>query len=221
MLIHFLWVAHIAVLGYWLGSELVINSTYRHVSLARDMPFEARNRLMDHVMDVDQHVRYALLLQLILGFALLFLMGLLPGGKTGAWCTMVAGTAWFVLVEVTHHKRNSELGMRLAAIDRGVRYFVMLALSGFAISTLAGVWTLPAWLAWKLLGFVGVMACGVGIRLVLIRYFSVWAEIAREGSTEDRERQVRALYQRATSVLVLLWIFIAWVVWLSVFKPAL
>jgi hypothetical protein len=29
MLIQILLVAHIAVLGYWLGSKLVINSTYR------------------------------------------------------------------------------------------------------------------------------------------------------------------------------------------------
>ena len=68
MIAHTLLVFHIAVLGYWLGSELVINSTYRHVAWAADMPFEQRDRLMDHVMDADQHVRYALLLQLMLGF---------------------------------------------------------------------------------------------------------------------------------------------------------
>lgn len=60
-----LWILvfHIAVLGYWLGSELVINSTYRYVSYSRNMPFDERQRLMDHVMVVDQHVRYALVLQ--------------------------------------------------------------------------------------------------------------------------------------------------------------
>ena len=48
--------AHIVVLGYWLGSELVINSTYRLVSFADDMSFAERDRLMNHVMHVDQHV---------------------------------------------------------------------------------------------------------------------------------------------------------------------
>ena len=56
-------VAHIVVLGYWLGADLVINSTYRYVSWSHGMPFAERSRLMDHVMHVDQHVRYALVLQ--------------------------------------------------------------------------------------------------------------------------------------------------------------
>ena len=47
MLLHVLLVIHIVVLGYWLGAELVINSTYRYVSYGSDMPFavyRAQNR---------------------------------------------------------------------------------------------------------------------------------------------------------------------------------
>ena len=43
MLLTVLLVAHIAVLGYWLGSELVINSTYRYVSYGRHVPFAERS----------------------------------------------------------------------------------------------------------------------------------------------------------------------------------
>ena len=74
-------VAHIAVLGYWLGSELVINATYRYVSCADAMPFAERDRLMEHVMHVDQHVRYALVLQAALGTALAVTYGYIPGGR--------------------------------------------------------------------------------------------------------------------------------------------
>ena len=63
-------VAHIAVLGYWLGSEFVINSGYRYVCRAATLPFIERNKLMDHVLDVDQHVRYAFILQIGLGTSL-------------------------------------------------------------------------------------------------------------------------------------------------------
>ena len=80
MLVQALLVAHIAVLGYWLGAELVINSTYRYVSWSGAMPFPERDRLMQHVMDVDQHVRYALILQAGLGAALAALLGHVPGG---------------------------------------------------------------------------------------------------------------------------------------------
>ena len=54
MTVTWILVAHIAVLGYWLGSELVINSTYRYVSYSGEMPFGERQRLMEHVMHVDQ-----------------------------------------------------------------------------------------------------------------------------------------------------------------------
>ena len=69
------------MLGYWLGAELVINSTYRYVSWAATMPFAERDRLMEHVMDVDQHVRYALVLQAGLGVALVSLARLRAGRR--------------------------------------------------------------------------------------------------------------------------------------------
>ncbi|GJQ54201.1 MAG: hypothetical protein HKUEN07_07700 [Rhodocyclaceae bacterium] len=67
MLIHAVLVAHIIVVGYWLGSDLVINSTFRYVSRTASLPVAERDRLLDHVLDVDQHVRYALVPQLWLG----------------------------------------------------------------------------------------------------------------------------------------------------------
>jgi hypothetical protein len=219
VLVKFLLVAHIAVLGYWLGSELVINSTYRYVSWSAGMPFAERNRLMDHVMDVDQHVRYALVLQAGLGTILAALFGYLPGGSTMAWVAFMAMAAWLVLVELTHRRRSSEPGRRLAAVDRGVRYaaiVVLLALAGLA---LAGHGTLPTWLAWKLAAFAGVIASGLGIRFALMAFYRTWTEIAREGSSLEREQLIRRTYVQATSVLGLLWMFIAAIVALSILKP--
>lgn len=84
MLEQVLLVIHIAVLGYWLGAELVINSTFRYVCYETSVPFTKRSRLMNHVMRVDQHVRYALILQATLGTALAALQGIIPGGETVA-----------------------------------------------------------------------------------------------------------------------------------------
>lgn len=219
MLVKFLLVAHIAVLGYWLGSELVINSTYRYVSWSAGMPFTERNRLMDHVMDVDQHVRYALVLQAGLGTMLAALFGYLPGGAMLAGIALVAMAGWLALVELTHRRRNGEPGRRLAAMDRGLRYaaiVVLLALAGLAI---AGQGAMPAWLAWKLAAFAGVIACGLGIRFALMAFYRTWTEIAREGSSDEREQVIRRTYVQATSVLGLLWVFIAAIVALSILKP--
>lgn len=212
-------VAHIAVVGYWLGSELVINSTYRYVIRAASLPFAERDRLMDHVMDVDQHVRYALVLQAALGTALAALSGLVPGGQVLAWVSLGVGAGWLAFVEAIHRRRGSPAGATLAAIDRGSRYVLMALLIGIAAGLVGRGWELPVWLRWKLVAFAGVMACGVGIRLSLIGHFRTWAEMRAHGSTPEREAIVWRLYVRATSILVLLWALIGVAVALSVAKP--
>lgn len=219
MLIAWLIVAHIAVLGYWLGSELVINSTYRYVSYADDMPFAARDRLMDHVMVVDQHVRYALVLQAGLGFTIAALYGYVPGGERTAWCAAIVAIFWLAFVEAVHRSRGRSLGKRLAAVDRGMRYVLMAALVAIAVSVIGSQWPMPGWLRLKLGLFAGVMACGVGIRFALIAHFRTWAIMARDGPTETTNAIIRRTYRRATAVLLLLWVFIAAIVIVSVTKP--
>lgn len=212
-------VAHIAVLGYWLGAELVINSTYRYVSWAAALPFAERDRLMDHVLDVDQHVRYALILQAGLGTALAGLMGYLPGGSVLALAAGVGAVAWLGMAEATHRLRRTGTGSRLAAIDRGVRFIAIAALFALAGSLLAGWLPGPRWLAVKLALFAGVIACGLGIRGQLLRFYGTWRVIAREGSSEALEADIRTIYVAATAILVGLWMLIAGIVGLSVLKP--
>lgn len=220
MLLQILLVAHIAVLGYWLGSELVINSTYRYVSFAGSTPFAERNRLMEHVMHVDQHVRYALVLQAGLGFSLAALYGLVPGGARTAAVAGVLCVLWLVFVEAVHRLRHSGVGALLGSIDRGSRYLFMALLLALALGLLGGGWNMPLWLRWKLALFAGVMAAGVGIRLALISHFHTWKRMAIEGADDASNAIIRVTYVKATSVLGVLWLFIAAIVVVSIWKPA-
>lgn len=220
MLIKVLLVAHIAVLGYWLGAELVINSTFRYVSRAASMPFAERDRLMDHVMDVDQHVRYALVLQAGLGTMLAALYGIFPGGTMLAWGAAGGALAWLALVEASHHGRHTDLGRKLATLDRGIRYVAIVALIGGAAAATGGRIALPGWLVWKLVAFAGVIGCGLAIRFALMAFYRTWREIELSGSNEAHEQVVRTIYLRATGVLGLLWAFLAVAVVLSITKPA-
>lgn len=219
MLIQVLLVAHIAVLGYWLGSEFVINSTYRYVSRADAMPFAERDRLMHHVMDVDQHVRYALVLQAGLGFTLAALYGYVPGGATSAWAFGAFAALWLGFVEITHRLRMRPTGKRLAAFDRLSRYVFMALLAAISLGVVGGGWSMPFWLRVKLALFTGVMASGVGIRFALIGHFQTWAVMAREGATDETNAIIRRTYVKATTILIVLWLFIAAIVVISVAKP--
>lgn len=219
MLTQILLVAHIAVLGYWLGSELVINSTYRYVCYAASMRFGERDKLLSHVMHVDQHVRYALVLQAGLGTALAALYGFVPGGEATATIAGVITALWLGFVEMVHRLRKQPLGQRLGAIDRNSRYGLIMVLGAAAIGLIGGNWEIPFWLRLKLAFFAGVIASGVGIRLALMAHFKTWATMAREGPTDETNAIIRSTYVRATAVLGVLWMFIAAIVAVSILKP--
>lgn len=219
MILPWLLVAHIAVLGYWLGSEFVINSTYRYVSYGDTIAFDERSRLMEHVMHVDQHVRYALVLQATLGTALSALLGYIPGGDPLAWAAGMLGALWLAFVEAVHRLRHRPIGRSLATADRVMRYLLMGLLIAIAAGLVGGAWDMPTWLRWKLALFAGVMLSGVGIRFALIAHFRTWAVMAREGPTEATNAIIRRTYVRATSVLLILWVFIAAITVLSIWKP--
>jgi hypothetical protein len=219
MLINALLTVHIVVLGYWLGSDLCINSTFRYVSWADSMPFAERNKLMDQVLDIDQHVRYAMVLQFGLGTALAAMLGYLPGGALLAAVAAGIAVAWLVLVETTHRFRQQPVGAPLASLDRGTRYIAIAATLVLAIGGLTGYLILAGWLALKLGLLAGAIICGLGIRFELIRYYKVWHEIGTAGSTQQREQLLRRRYVSATAVLVLLWLFVAGIAVLSVLKP--
>jgi hypothetical protein len=206
-------VAHIAVLGYWLGAELVINSEYRFICYRDDLPFPARDAMMDHLMNVDQHVRYALVLQLMLGVMLMDGAGYIRPGIS-AWA-LIFGIAWLALVETVHRLQNTVWGQRLAMMDRGLRYLLMAGLVIFGFSTSA-----PFWLGLKAFAFAGIIACGVGIRFMLISHFRHWQAMREDGPTAEGHAIIRRIYGRATSILGLLWLFIAVIVYLSLTKLA-
>lgn len=212
-------VAHVAVLGYWLASDLIINATYRLVALSPALPFAERDRLMEHVMRIDQHVRYALVLQVALGAMLGAVRGYWPGGTAVMAGAAVLGLAWILYIELVHRKRHQAGGARLAAIDRGLRYLLAAVLVAVAIGLAGSAWAVPLWLRLKLALFAAILLAGVGIRLVLIRHFRAWAAMRANGPDEAGNMIVRRCYWQATAVLLLLWASIFAIVILSVAKP--
>jgi hypothetical protein len=213
-------VAHIIVLGYWLGADLVINSTYRYVSWSREMPFGERNRLMDHVMHVDQHVRYAMVLQLALGTSLAALSGYLPHGRITIGIAAALAVAWIVLLELVHRLRYTPSGPLLDTVDLAAWVGAGILLLLASLAAAGNLLALPLWLTIKLALFGGVFLAGVGIRIALKDFFRAWQEVAEHGSNDARETAIRRGYVRATFVLLALWAFIAGIVVLSVWRPS-
>jgi len=165
------------VLGYWLGAEFVINMAFRRATLDSERPFVERDRFMDLVMDADQHVRRALLLQLMLGTLLMWQRGYLPTAAISVGLIVAASCAWLGLIELAHRWRKRPLGSSIAKLDRILRYLAILLLFYLAWQGSQQRLPIPEWLSGKLALFALVMSCGVAIRLILIRLFDSWQHL--------------------------------------------
>ncbi len=215
-----LW-AHVLVMGYWLGSELVINALSHYVTRATALSGEERQRLWDFTLDVDQHVRNAMIMSVPLGFSLAAWMGLSP--ITGGWLALlwVASTAWFALMWATHLKRSTPFGARLAAWDWGVRYVLIAVFLVFGLMSLLTGWPFPAkWLSLKILLIAPAIACGLGVRhYIRVAYAKALPAIfsGKAGAAENAIFQMTVV--RATWVLVGLWVILFTIGALGALKP--
>ena len=127
--------------------------------------------------------------------------------------------SWLAFVEVIHRQRNGAAGKQLAFLDRLIRYVLLVVLVVGGLAAVFGAISLQSWLAWKLILFGAVIACGIGIRYYLIQFFGIWRQIEAEGSNSVRESAIGNNYASGTSLLGLLWLCIAAIVVLSVVKP--
>jgi len=94
----------------------------------------------------------------------------------------------------------------------------MIGLIAIAAGLLGETWAIPNWLCWKLAAFAGVIACGIAIRFALIAHFQTWSDMAAGNQTPANNAIIKRTYVRATSILVLLWVFIGIIVVLSIDK---
>ena len=209
-------VMHVLILGCWLGAELVINSAYRYAILAVEIPFAERDRMLSHVIIVNQLVRYALALQLATGLCLASLLGYLP--LNFVW-GLLFGLVCVLLIYLGQRWSASRVGRIVKMIERDLRLIVIGVL--FIVSGLGvlGQAYLPFWLAVKLFLFTGVIACGLGIRVVLLRLFTVWQKMREQGSNPPDDVASRKIYFQSTAILILLWALVAAITVLSLFKP--
>jgi hypothetical protein len=63
------------------------------------------------------------------------------------------------------------------------------------------------------------MLCGIGIRLALKASNPLWSAMADAAPSPADNAALARSYWRATRILMLLWVFIAGIGWLSVARP--
>jgi hypothetical protein len=213
---------HVLVMGYWIGSDLVVNALTFYVVRSSGLPPAERKRLWDFLIHVDQHPRNALILSVPLGFTLAAQLGLVSLDDAALIVLWAASAVWFGYMWVAHWKRQAPIGDSLAKWDWRTRYLLIAAFLVMGIqSLLTGSPLATHWLAWKVILFAAVMACGIGIRHYMRQTYRSWPRIWEGRGTAEDEAWVLRSMVRATRVLWLLWALLFVIGWLGVARPRL
>jgi len=215
-----LW-AHVLVMGYWLGSELVINALTHYIARTTSLSGVERMRLWDFLLDVDQHVRNAMIMSVPLGFTLAAMLGLVPIEGVAMWALWVASALWFWFMWLVHWRRKAPEAAMLARWDWWIRYVLLAFFAASALWSLFTGWPYPThWLALKVLLFAGGMVCGIFVRhYIREAYRSAIPAIAADRATAADNEEFRSLMVKATWALVVLWVLLFTIGALGALKP--
>ena len=156
---------HVLVFVYWLGGDLGAFYTSRFL-IRPDVSADRRLMAAKIVGDVDMAPRTALILTLPTGLLLAQSKGWITLGWPIISLVVIATLAWLALAWHLHLKHGGAPEVMRRA-DLGIRWSLVIVLSGWAISALAGTTDLPFFLALKLVLFVGCILLGLFIRGVL------------------------------------------------------
>ncbi|MEL6416165.1 MAG: hypothetical protein AAFQ15_14600, partial [Pseudomonadota bacterium] len=169
------------------------------------------------VGDVDMAPRTALILALPTGLLLAQSKGWLALGWPIAIGITLASLAWLALAWQLHLKHGGGSDT-LRKLDLGIRWALVLALSGWAILGLAGSIALPLFLALKLLALVGCILLGLFIRTVLKPLGPALMGLSGPDAT-TAEADLAATLNRARPLVTGIWALLLIAAFLGLWTP--
>jgi hypothetical protein len=211
---------HVAVMGYWLGSDFVLNALTHYFKNAHDLPADQRLKLWDFLLLADQHPRNALILTIPLGFQLAADLELSPVKGAGLTALWIGSLAWFAYIWVLHYQVGKPAYRPLSRIDLGLRYALIALLFLVGAASVLGEGPLAAkWLGAKVALFALIIAGGMAIRHYIKQVYEVLPKLRAEGSTPATEAVITYALNWGSYVLFCMWGMIFVIGYLGAAKP--
>lgn len=201
---------HILLFVYWLGSDIGVFYGVRYVTNP-ELPIHTRKTIMELLHWIDIFPRLSLVLMLPCGFTLAIMSGLLE--VSPEWRTIVltaiwaAGLIWLIGI----YKIYKGAAGLIKRADYFLRIVLMIGLLWAGISSILGQGPLIEgvnWLAVKLILFSGIIACGLGLRLMAGPFFGYYTTIMNGGSTPELEEKLSTNMAQTKLIVVVLWVFV-------------
>ena len=217
---------HVLFAGLWIGADLGTFLSYRRV-IDPSLDVGTRRAMARYFALIDMGPRTALIVMLGLGLYLTYDRGYgFTSGvwQTAAWVMILASFLWIALVWYLHWasepERSAEHAGRLSVlrkVDLGWRVVVAVFLVVAGVGTLAS--RDPALLdvlGWKMLMLAGIVIIGIAMRFVLPGVLGLIASIFTEGSTPEREAELRRRSVPVQGLVFGIWVLVLATIWTSV-----
>lgn len=225
---------HIVLVGVWLGADigsLVAFRRLRDTSLS--LAARRQMTLLTELLDVGP--RSAMVLLFTLGLAMTYMGGWGLRNQIGGWFPPVVLTVAAVWTLAVWHaywvgrapkdRPRGPVHQRIRNTYRKVELWLRLAVSA-ALAAAAAVSLLEIvpffqmhWIAWKMFLLLGISLCGLGLKYAIPRVRARFGAVMKQGSSPESEAALAAPLRTAETLIILIWVQIAAMVYLSVVQP--
>ena len=217
---------HVLFAGLWIGADLGTFLSYRRV-IDPTLEVGTRRAMARYFALIDMGPRTALIVMLGLGLYLAYDRGygFTSGAwQVAAWIMIIASFLWLALVWYLHWAGEPERSATharplsvLRKVDLGWRGVVAVFLIAAGIGTLTS--QDPALLdvlGWKMLMLAGIVIIGIVMRFVLPGVLGIIGAIFTEGSTPEREAELRRRSVPVQGLVFGIWVLVLATIWTSV-----
>lgn len=212
-------VAHIVVIGYWLGTDLAVYYISGAI-VDPDKPTPVRLFAAKVMLLLDMVPRTALIVTLLTGLSLAGARWL-PPTLIAAWWLWPLMLGWLALTWAVFRLEHAALGHTLALIDFAFRIVVILACFGLSSVLFAGLGSFAVlpWLAGKLTIMGLIIALGLIIRVQLKPFGPLFTQIAQGQADAATEARLQRLIAQVKIPVWIIWISLVVAAGLGRIKP--
>jgi len=210
---------HVLAMVYWLGGEWGVFQTSYQVANPR-LSLEERRRHMETAYRIDILARTGIILLLPLGLHMGHNFGAHPWGMQFVTVAWILTAGWLTLTWAAFIKRDTDTGLKLTIWDERIRYVLIPLLAGTAIvSLIRGAPFTMGWYATKVLIYSGLLVIGLGLRVIMRHWVTIFRQIAAEGATPALEQRLASELSMGRGLAYVYWIGIGTVALLGIAKP--
>ncbi|HVN42467.1 MAG TPA: hypothetical protein VMT50_06755 [Steroidobacteraceae bacterium] len=211
---------HILLFVYWLGADLGVFLLALAARRA-DLSYEARTLALQMAVVIDNTPRIAFALMFPVGLELSVQIGAIEAPATWLHALVwLVSAFWVTTVLAQMRGEGTAFGQRMHGAGLALKWVLLVVVCAVGLASVTGHGPFPAgWLAWKVLLFGAIFACGILIDRDFGPIVPAFARLKAEGSTPEIEQAISAAVYGAIRWVLALYGLVLAIAFIGTVKP--